>query len=181
MNNKKDRFAIFKDGTIRTNFWNEYAKIIESLDFISIGVYFDQDKITKLYKTEFIKCYDIAFIELLRNYLHFLKTNNGIGSICLESRTFRQNAELQKDYYDFMEKGSHYFSSEDYRNHFASLGFIIKKDNCIGLQIADLCPSALLRNINTSKDSYNLGKIYKSKLYTQNDEDSGILGFRKIQ
>lgn len=181
MNNKKGVFSLFEDGKLRDDFWKEYSNLISSLDFVSIGVYFDQSQMTKLYKTKAIKCYDIAFIEILRNYLHFLKNNNSIGSICLESRTFPENAALQKDYYSFIEKGSCYFTSCDYANHFSTLGFIIKRDNCVGLQVADICPSALLRAINESKDKYILGKIYRSKLYMHDTPEVDVLGFKKIQ
>lgn len=181
MNNKKGKFSLFEDGIIRDTFWKEYSKLICDLYFTTMGVYFDQSQMTKLYKTESIKCYDIAFIEILRNYLHFLKSKNAIGSICIESRTFAENASLQRDYYSFIEKGSCYFTSHDYANHFSSLGFIIKRDNCVGLQVADICPSALLRSINESKDKYLLGKIYKSKLYMHDTSESDVLGFKKIQ
>lgn len=180
MNNKKGIFEIFKDGETRKNFWSDFAPTIKDLDFTAIGVYFDQNKMSSLYKSKTVKCYNIAFVELLKNYLYYLKSVNGIGSICIESRSLNENAELQHIYYDFIQNGSVYFSQKDFEKHLSSLGFIVKGDNCIGLQIADILPSALLRKINGTKDFNNIGAIYRKKLYCYNTENQDILGFRNI-
>ena len=180
MNNKKGVFNIFSDGTIRKNFWTDFVSTIKNMDFTAIGVYFDQSKMSALYKSKSIKCYNIAFVELLKNYVHYLKSINGIGSICIESRSFKENAELQHIYYNFIQNGSVYFSQQDFDTHLSSVGFVVKGDNCIGLQIADVLPSALLRKINGTKDFYNIGDMYRKKLYCYNTEDQDILGFKNI-
>lgn len=180
MNKKKGIFKIFKDGETRKNFWIDYSSVIRKLDFTSIGVYFDQSKMAKLYGSETVKCYNIAFVELLKSYLHYLKSVDGIGSICVESRSLNENAELQHIYYNFIQNGSTYFSQSDFDRHLSSIGFIVKGDNCIGLQIADVLPSALLRKINDTKDFNNIGEIYRRKLYCCNTDDQDVLGLRNI-
>lgn len=180
MNNKKGNFEIFKDGTIRQNFWTDYSSVIRNLDFTSVGVYFDQSKMTTLYKSKTVKCYNIAFVELLKSYLHYLKSVDGIGSVCIESRSLSENAELQHIYYNFILNGSTYFSQLDFDKHLSSIGFIVKGDNCIGLQIADVLPSALLRKINNTKDFNNIGEIYRRKLYCNKTDEENILGLRNI-
>ena len=180
MNNKKGIFEIFKDGETRKKFWTDYSSTIRKLDFTSIGVYFNQSKMTSLYKSKTVKCYNIAFVELLKNYLHYLKSVNGIGSICVESRSLNENAELQHIYYDYIQNGSIYFSQSDFDKHLSSIGFIVKGDNCIGLQIVDVLPSALLRKINDTKDFNNIGEMYRRKLYCYNTDDQDVLGLRNI-
>ncbi len=180
MNNKKDVYNIFSDSTIRQNFWNDFVATIKILDFTALGVYFDQSKMSSLYRSKTVKCYNIAFVELLKNYLHYLKSINGIGSICIESRSLNENAELQHIYYSFIQNGSTYFSQQDFDNHLSSVGFVVKGDNCIGLQIADVLPSALLRKINGTKDFYNIGEMYWKKLYCYNTDEQDVLGLRNI-
>ncbi len=180
MAHSKGVYTIFNDTEKRTNFWNDFCNTIKKLDFTSMGVYFDQSKMSYLYKSKNIKCYNIAFVELLKNYLHYLKQCNGIGSICIESRSFNENADLQHTYYKFIRNGSIYFSQEDFDKHLSSLGFVLKGDNCIGLQIADVLPSALLRQVNCVKDVYNIGSMYRKKLYCYNTDNEGILGLRNL-
>lgn len=180
MNNKKGVFSIFSDETVRRNFWNDFVATVNDLDFTTIGVYFDQSKMSNLFKSKIVKCYNIAFVELLKNYLHYLKKIDGIGSICIESRSFNENAELQHMYYNFIQNGSVYFSQQDFDKYLSSVGFVVKGDNCIGLQIADVLPSALLRKINDTKDSYNIGKMYRKKLYCYDTNEQDILGLKNI-
>ncbi len=180
MNNKKGVFNIFSDSMIRQNFWNDFVATIKNIDFTALGVYFNQSKMSSLYRSKTIKCYNIAFVELLKNYIHYLKSINGIGSICIESRSLNENAELQHIYYTFIQNGSAYFSQQDFDNHLSSVGFVVKGDNCIGLQIADVLPSALLRKINGTKDFYNIGEMYRKKLYCYNTDEQSILGLRNI-
>ncbi len=180
MNNKKGIYNIFSDSTIRQNFWNDFVTTIKNLEFTAIGVYFDQSKMSNLYKSKTVKCYNIAFVELLKNYMHYLKNINGIGSICIESRSLNENAELQHIYYSFIQNGSVYFSQQDFDRHLSSVGFVVKGDNCIGLQIADVLPSALLRKVNGTKDFYNIGEMYHKKLYCYNTDEQDVLGLRNI-
>lgn len=73
-----------------------------------------------------------------------------------------------------------FFPYEIYEKHLSTIGFIVKGDNCIGLQIADISPSALLREVNETKDFYGLGRKYREKLYFYNKPYQDILGMRKI-
>ena len=72
------------------------------------------------------------------------------------------------------------FLSKIFDKHLSSVGFVVKGDNCIGLQIADVLPSALLRKINGTKDFYNFGEMYRKKLYCYNTDEQDILGLKNI-
>lgn len=180
MNNKKNGFEEFKDFKKRQKFWTEYANLLKKLDFITFGVYFNQDDMKNIYGKGRSSNYDIAFVALLKNYLHYLKNVNGIGSICIESRGFKENAILQSSYYKYIETGSMFFANDVYEKHLSSIGFMVKRDNCIGLQIADIAPSALLKEINGKKDYCCVGKKYQEKLYQYRKPYQNILGMRNL-
>ena len=150
MNNKKNGFENFNHLNVRESFWTDYSQVLTKLEFTTFGVYYNQSDMKKIYGKGRTSNYDIAFVALLKNYLHFLKSNDGIGSICIESRGFKENATLQYSYYNYLNTGSMYFPSNIYEKHLSTIGFIVKRDNCVGLQIADISPSALLRR-NHSK------------------------------
>lgn len=96
MKSNKGVFNIFSDNSTRNKFWNELYNVLDKIDFTVIGVYHN----AKLMKGAFSKGsttnYDIAFRHILDLYMHFLKNNNAYGYICIESRTFKENAFLQK-------------------------------------------------------------------------------------
>ena len=136
---------------------------------------------SKIYKDNSHSNYDIGFYYLLDNYMHYLKSKNAYGQICIESRTLKENSYLQKTFYEYVNNGSLYFSNHDTSNYLTSLGFIIKGDNCIGLQIADIVPSQLLRYKNgVKKDFHKLAKTLSSKIYKTNTEYEFILGLRNL-
>lgn len=180
MNNKKNGFEVFKDGKKRQKFWTDYSNMLKKLYFTTFGVYFNQDDMKKIYGKGRSSNYDIAFVALLKNYLHYLKSVDGIGSVCIESRSFKENATLQDSYYKYLGTGSMFFPYDIYENHLSAIGFIVKGDNCVGLQIADISPSTLLREINGTKDFYGLGKKYREKLYYYDKPYQGILGMRNL-
>nr|DAM62663.1 MAG TPA: Protein of unknown function (DUF3800) [Caudoviricetes sp.] len=181
MKNNKGDFGVFKtNSALRNKFWTDLVKIIDCLDITIIGVYYDVNLMKDTFVSGATTNYDIAFRYLLENYMHFLKENNGVGSICVESRTFKENMYLQCNYLDYILNGSIFYNCNDTEKHLASIGFTIKGDNCIGLQIADLIPARLMRIINKQSDNYLLNKTIKSKIYGNGTNKEDVIGIKKI-
>ena len=178
--NRKD-FNILQDESKRNLFWDEFVNIIDNSPIDILGVYFNDELMTKLYKGNSHSNYDIGFYALLDNYVHYLKSKNACGQICVESRTLKENSYLQKTFYEYINNGSLYFSAIDTNIHLTSLGFIIKGDNCIGLQIADIVPLQLLRyKKGIKKDFHKLAKTLSKKIYNFNTDSEFILGLKNI-
>lgn len=178
--NRKD-FSILQDETKRNLFWDEFVEIIKNSPIDILGVYFNDTSMSKLYSGNSHSNYDIGFYALLDNYVHYLKTKDSYGQICIESRTLKENSYLQKTFFEYIENGSVYFSKKDTNTYLTSLGFIIKEDNCIGLQIADIVPSQLLRyERGIKKDFHKLAKTLSAKIYNFNTDYEHILGIKNI-
>ena len=180
MKNNKGEFAMFRDPTIRNGFWVDFVEKFSKFDISIIGVYYNENLMEAGFGKGGTTNYDIAFRHLLENYLHFLKSVDGIGAICIESRTLKENMQLENNYYDYINNGSIYFSSTDTIKHLASIGFIIKEDNCIGLQVADVLPSRLMRMINGLKDNYRFDAAIKTKIYKSGTDFESIVGLKRI-
>ncbi|MBR1599213.1 MAG: DUF3800 domain-containing protein [Lachnospiraceae bacterium] len=180
MKNNKGVFNIFRDNTIRNKFWTDFYNTMNNIDFTTMGVYFDQSLMKNLYKGSGTTNYDIAYRHLLENYMHFLKGNDGIGSVCIESRTFKENVFLQKNHFDYLENGSIYYSNKEVVKYLSSIGFIIKGDNCVGLQIADIIPARFMRIVNKQKDNNNLNELFHKKMYYYNTKEEKILGLKNL-
>ena len=112
--------------------------------------------------------------------MHFLKEHDGVGSICIESRTFKENMFLQRNHFDYIEKGSIYYSSKNTSDHLATIGFVVKGDNCIGLQIADMIAARFMRIINKQSDNYLLNKTFHEKMYCYGTQEETILGLKNL-
>jgi hypothetical protein len=180
MKNNKNGFKKLEDPVSRNKFYTDFVCLISKLNISIIGVYYE-DKLMKLaFKKGKFSNYDIAFRYLLENYLHYLNNVDGVGAICIESRTFNENMMLELNYLDYINSGSVFFNSEIAKKHLASIGFSIKADNCIGLQIADFIPARLMRNVSGKKDNYKFDLTLISKIYKSGTNLQSSVGLKKI-
>lgn len=181
MKKNRKEFNVLQDEEKRNSFWNEFVGIIKDAPIDILGVYFNDEAMSKLYEGNSHSNYDIGFYALLDNYVHYLKSKDAYGQICIESRTLKENSYLQRTFYEYIENGSLYFSKKDTNTYLTSLGFIIKGDNCIGLQIADIVPSQLLRyERGIKKDFHKLAKTLSTKIYNFDTDYEHILGIKNI-
>lgn len=176
--NSKNGFEFLKkDPQKRTCLMNDIVKLIDSCQITTLGVYFNQVQYQNLFGK---RLYDIAFFELLRNYTYYLNSNNLIGSLCLESRSLKENASLQNTYLSYLENGNSYFDSALIKKHITSISFTTKADSCSGLEMADFLPVVFVRHVNGLPDSYALWRAIHDKLYMKSTEFENILGLRNL-
>ena len=181
MRKNRKEFDVLLDTEKRDNFWKDLVSLIKDSPIDIIGIYFNNEMMSNLYLGNSHSNYDVGFCALLDNYVHYLKSKQAYGQICVESRTLKENSYLQKSFYEYIQNGSIYFSKEDTQKYLASLGFTVKGDNCIGLQIADIVPSQLLRyKQNFKRDFYDLAKTLGTKIYNVNTDYEDILGFKNL-
>ena len=177
----KGAFTVLKDDGMRNKFWQSIKNTLNDITFSVFGVYYEKEAMTEVFGNGATTQYDIAFRHLLDNYMHFCIENKAHGHICIESRTFKENMLLQEIFYNYLTHGSSYYQSEVIKKYLTSIGFLIKGDNCIGLQIADIIPVRLMRIKNGLSDNYKLGDLFNSRLYrTQDQKYENIVGLRKI-
>ncbi|WP_310602397.1 DUF3800 domain-containing protein [Anaerosporobacter sp.] len=163
---KKGEFSkITKD--IQENFFGEMKEIFEKNYFEVLAVTINIDELENLYDANSRNdIYYIALQLLLENFAHFLKSNNGIGSIYLESTDQSNDSKLQNLYYSLLATGTLFLKKEFLQERLKTINFSIKSDNIIGLQIADFIPNAIARNALKKKEKpYSLLKNIQAILY----------------
>lgn len=180
MKNNKREFEIFQDNNIRNKFYMDLVKLFKNCDCTILSTYFNKSNMKQLFGKCAISDYDVAFKHILENYTHYLRNKNGEGMIIMESRLLQQNSFLQNTFYNYINNGSELFSSEIIKRHLKCLGFIVKGENCAGLQLVDFVPSTLMRIIEDKPDKYLMQDTIKSKLYYNNTECLNIVGLKNI-
>lgn len=181
MKKNKGDFSIFINEEQRKNFWTDYVNLLNTSDFNIIGVYFNDEKMNVLQYGVSKNNYNIGFYALLDNFMHYLKDKDGFGQICVESRSFNENRYLLDVFYKYQQNGSIYFNESQIKKHLSSIGFTVKGDNCIGLQLVDPMPSQLMRYISkTPKDFYGLCSTLSTKIYNVGTEYEDVLGIKNI-
>lgn len=181
MKKNKDDFSILLDEEKRNDFWADYVHLLSNAAFEIMGVYFDDEKMSILQHGNSKNNYNIGFYALLDTFMHYLKENDGYGQICVESRTFNENRYLIDVFYKYQKNGSIYFDEPQIKKHLSSIGFTVKGDNCIGLQLVDPVPSQLMRYVEKNKkDFYGLCGTLSAKIYKVGTAYENILGVKNI-
>lgn len=159
----------------------DYVALVSNASFDILGIYFDEKKMDYLQHGKQKNNYNIGFYALLDNFMHYLVEKDAYGQICVESRSFNENRYLLDVFYKYQQMGSVYFTENDSRQHLASIGFTVKGDNCIGLQMVDPIPSQLMRyKAGYKNDFYSLYKTLSTKIYNVGSEYENILGVKNI-
>lgn len=173
-------FIRLTDPDIRNKFYMVLKKFFKNSQTTVISTYFYMDHMKNLYGKCCTSQYNVAFKYLIENYVHFLSEHNGNGMIMMESRLLNENSFLQKSFYDYLTNGSELFSSKTISSYLKCLGFTVKGDNCIGLQLADFIPPTIIRIITDSKDKFGIQGAIRSKIYKNDSEYMSTLGIRNI-
>lgn len=180
MKKNKEDFKIFLDGNLRVQFWNEFNNILKNIDFVTIGTYLEYSTFQETFKPVKNKHYSVAFIDLMNNYITYLKRQKAMGAVVVESRQWKENTDIQEVFHEILISGTALYSSVESTQHLSTIGFVIKKDNCIGLQIADFVPDSFVRTKNGSKNFYNVSNNFMNKIFTINGKYQDIVGLHKL-
>ena len=180
MKKNKGEFDIFRDGAKRSAFWNEFNAELQSVEFTTIGTYLKYDEYVKAYTPPKNRHYQVAFIQLINNYIRFLELHKARGNVIFESRQWKENADIQEVFYHIIHEGTNMYTPEICAKYLSTIGFIVKKDNCIGLQIADFAPDSFMRNVNGSKNFYNVSNNFMNKCFSIEGNCKDIVGLFRI-
>lgn len=177
-------FSCLGDSAKREGFWAELNRIFTDSDVKVIGVGVSRKIFETLYNFRNVNNeYNTALQVVLENYVHFLESRNAKGSVAVESTNETHDSRLSNVYHTIVSTGTLFLDKNAYQKRLTtSIKFYIKQDNNIGLQLADLIPNALNRDINglPPKQPSLLGVI-NSKLYDGGVGNKERFGFKIIE
>jgi len=164
----EDSFQILFDLKIKEEFYKKLNKIIKDANFIIIGSGVNKEEHIKKYGKGAKDPYNIALSFIIERLIFCLdrKGTNTIVDIKIEKRGRVEDQQLLNQYNKILDKGTYYVSSERLKKRINSFESFYKKDNIIGLQIADLCAYPLARHILYPKQPYPPFDILKTKIYS---------------
>ncbi len=164
-----------------SDFWKEFRSSLASTNFNILSAYIDVKKYNKEYpKNISHDAYELLFSTIVNNYIHFLNKYNLRGSIIFESREESQNKKVQQYYFHMLEHGTNIYKSDAIEKYITTTNFLVKEDNCIGLQIADCIAYNCLRYINKNPIKHDMSDIIISKLYDGCKKDISYYGITKL-
>lgn len=148
---QKDAFAVLKNSKARHMFWEGIEEIFKENDFHVFAVAIHEEELTKLYKGHKRDKYFISLQVILENFTHFLASKNGKGYLEVESRDRAIDEQLQNHFYSLKILGTLFYEPNILQKHLGTIKFPSKSENVIGLQLADLIPNPLNRQLSSMK------------------------------
>lgn len=136
-----------------------------------IGVTIKMNEISSLYdESDRNDMYLIALQVILENYCHFLIQHQSIGKIIVESTDDKHDQRLRVLFYRLLYTGTLFYTNKILQDHLQGIDFKKKKDNIIGLQIADFVPNPLARNaLGLSQKSWSLFSAIEIRIYNNSN------------
>lgn len=162
-------------------FWNKLKNSLINSNYIILSSYINVKKYNTEYPKEFCHdCYELLFSTVINNYIHFLEKQNSRGSIIFEAREETQNRKIQQYYFHILKYGTNIYQATAIEKHITTTSFIVKEENCIGLQIADLVAYNCIKHINGKKIDHNIWNVIENKIYGYNKSDIETYGLVKL-
>ncbi len=178
---QKDFSFMCGDSEMCQNFWSKFSSSISSTKFKILTAYVDVNKYNIEYPKDICNDpYELLFSTIVNNYIHFLRKHNSRGSIVIESREETQNRKIQQYYFHMLKHGTNIYQSNAIEQYITTTNFLLKEDNCIGLQIADFIAYNCIKYVNKDKIKHNMQEVLLSKLYDGDRDNLDSYGIVKL-
>jgi hypothetical protein len=160
-------FQILFNLNIKADFYNDLNMILGEGKYTIIGSGINKEEHIKKYGKGAHDPYALALSFIVERLIFYLdkKDKQGTVEIFAEERGKREDYMLLAHFNSTMDRGTYYVSSERLKGKITRLGFHGKKENIVGLQIADLCAYPLARNILNPDEPYLPFQVIRTKIY----------------
>lgn len=172
-------YQILFDLELKKNFYEKLNSIILNSQFKIISVAIDKKKHIEKYGKVAGNPYIICLSYILERLIFCTDDNKPSEvEITIEKRGKKEDDQLLSYYNKVVDRGTFHVSPDRFKNRFSNFSMLLKKDNSIGLQVADLCAYPLARHVLNSKEPYIPYQIIEDKLYKSKNGKSEGFGLK---
>lgn len=160
-------FQILFDLGLKKRFYENLDKIINEAKFTIIGSGVNKDEHIKKYGRGAKDPYALSLSFIIERLIFCLdkKGDKSIVDVQIEKRGRKEDQQLLNQYNKILDNGTYYVTPDRLRNRIGKFDSFLKRENIIGLQVADLCAYPLARHILSPSEPYPPFDIIKSKIY----------------
>lgn len=159
-------FQILFDLELKKKFYERLNAIISSANFTTIAVAIDKKKHVEKYGNLANNPYTICLSYILERLIFCTDQNSKIStvSITIEKRGKKEDKQLLAHYNSVIDRGTDHVNADRFKQRVVDFKMMAKRDNNIGLQIADLCAYPIARHVLNSEEPYIPFKIIEGKI-----------------
>lgn len=143
------QFKAMRDKAKRTEYEQGISSILLMDDVYGLAVAIKEAKVMDLYP-KMKDSYTVAFQLIVENFVNFLERNNAKGNIIMESRNTREDRGLINKFNGLKYTGTLFYHADVIHDHLGGINFYLKAENSIGLQLADIFPLIINRDLQGS-------------------------------
>lgn len=160
-------FQILFDLELKARFYQDLNEILGQGQYCLIGSGVNKEEHIKRYGKVADDPYSLSLSFVLERLVFYLNTTDKTSTveILVEQRGKREDNQLLAHFNSVLDQGTYFVNSEQFKTRVRGLSFHAKKENIIGLQIADLCAYPLARHVVNPKEPYVPFDVIQGKLY----------------
>jgi len=157
-------FQILFDMELKKKFYEKLNTLISDSHFMIISVAIDKKKYVEKYGKIAQNPYSICLSYILERLVFCTEKNvHSTVSIDIEKRGRKEDAQLLSHYNSVIDVGTQHIRPERFKKCITSFSMKLKKDNDVGLQIADLCAYPIARHVLNSEEPYVPFQVIEGK------------------
>jgi len=160
-------FQILFDLELKRKFYEKLNKIMSEANFTIIGSGVNKEEHIKKYGRGAKDPYALSLSFIMERLIFCLdkKGNNSVADVLIEKRGRKEDQLLLNQYNKILDTGTYYVTPERLKSKIDKFDSFLKRENTIGLQIADLCAYSLARYVLNPSEPYPPFDIIKAKIY----------------
>lgn len=163
-------FQILFDLNTKAKFYADLNDILSMSNYTLMNSAIRKDVFIKNYGKNAGNPYLLSLVFIVERVVFYL---DSIGSdanieIIAEERGKKEDRQLISHFNSVVDRGTYHVNSERLKNKIRHFKFHNKRDNTIGLQLADLCAYPMARHILNPEEPYPPFDIIESKIYCNN-------------
>jgi len=173
-------FQILFDLNLKSKFYEDLNEILGNSQFTIIGAGINKEEHIKKYGKGAKDPYSLSLsfvIERLIFCLDGLDTQ-AVVEIKAERRGRKEDQMLLSHFNSILDRGTYYVSSGRLKEKVMDFGFCEKRENVVGLQIADLCAYPLARHLIYPQEPYVPFEIVERKIYCSKEGEYAGWGLK---
>lgn len=143
----RNGFENLKDGAFRDHFRKKLNELIRGLDFSVVACAIRKDQHLGRYGVAALDPYLLSLDILVERFCRDVGANSNGGLIVAEKRNPTLDRELDLAWLNLKIQGTRYLQARDVEDRIVGLNLRAKKENIVGLQLADLVLSPIGRHL----------------------------------
>lgn len=160
-------FQILFDLKLKEEFYKDLNSLLKNSKYTVIGVGINKEEHIKKYGTQAKDPYSLSLSFIIERMIFCLDNldRHALVEIKAEIRGKKEDQNLLAHFHSIHDGGTYHVSRERLQKRIKGLKFCGKRENVVGLQVADLVAYPLARHLLNPKEPYIPFSIIEGKIY----------------